>query len=127
MTTPDEDAAEAITAIEHTLAAAWVAGDCDGWAAHIAPEWSVTHIGGELLRREEVLRMCRAPDTRVASMESDDLEVRVFGAAAVATGRTTATTAGEAPQTMVLRFTDVFVHRDGRWLVVASHATQVAT
>jgi hypothetical protein len=27
---------------------------------------------------------------------------------------------------VTLRFTDVFVRRDGRWMVVASHATRLA-
>jgi ketosteroid isomerase-like protein len=49
--------------------------------------------------------------------------VRAFGDAAVVTGRTTARAGG---QTLILRFTDVFVRRDGKWLVVASHATRIA-
>jgi hypothetical protein len=42
------------------------------------------------------------------------------------TGRTRATTAGEKPETVTLRFTDVFIRRNGRWQVVASHATRIS-
>lgn len=31
----------------------------------------------------------------------------------------------DAAQTVVLRFTDVCVERDGRWIVIASHATRI--
>lgn len=52
--------------------------------------------------------------------------VPTFGDAAVVTGQTTATSASEPAETVVLRFTDLFIRRDGEWMVVASHATRVA-
>jgi len=57
-------------------------------------------------------------------VEIDDVRVRVFGDAAVVTGRTHG--AGEVagtPYDVVIRFTDVFVRRNGRWEAVASHAS----
>jgi ketosteroid isomerase-like protein len=59
-------------------------------------------------------------------MTVDDVAVRVFGDAAVVTGRTVArgNSPGAAP--VELRFTDVFVRQDGRWLAVASQGTPVA-
>ena len=112
--------------IEHRLAAAWAAGDCAAWSALLAPDWRVTHITGEVITREQALAMCQTPHVRLASMRYDDLDVRTFGDAALVTGQTTATTAADSPETMVLRFTDVFIRRDGEWKVVASHATQVS-
>lgn len=113
-------------AIERRLAAAWQAGDCDGWAQHLAPDWRVTHVNGEVITREQAIAMCRTPQVAIADMRYDDLEVRVFGDAAVVTGRTTATAAAPRADTFVLRFTDVFIRREGTWKVVASHATSVA-
>lgn len=115
-----------LEALERRLAATWQAGDCAGWGALIAPEWFVTHINGEVISREQALAMCAAPQTRIAEMRYDDLVVRAFGDAAVVTGRTTATTAAEPPETVVLRFTDVCIRRQNAWQVVASHATRVA-
>jgi len=54
----------------------------------------------------------------------DEVAVRVYGDTAVVTGRTIAAISDEL--TIRLRFTDVFVHRDERWLAVASHATRIA-
>ena len=114
-----------IEELEHRLAATWKSGDCAGWGALIAPEWSVTHINGAVITREQALAMCHAPAVQIADMRYDDLAVRVFENTVIATGQTTATTSGETPETVVLRFTDVWLRRDGRWQVVASQATRV--
>jgi len=112
-----------LTEIEARLATTYKSGDCDGWGALLAPEWSVIHITGAEIGKAEAMRTCKSPDTRIDSLASDNLVVRAFGDAAVVTGRTTAAAGG---QTVVLRFTDVFVRRDGKWLAVASQATRVA-
>jgi ketosteroid isomerase-like protein len=112
-----------LTEIEARLATTYKAGDCDGWAALLAPEWSVIHITGNVIARAEAIQTCKTPQARLDALASDDLVVRAFGDAAVVTGRTTAIASG---QTVVLRFTDVFVRRAGKWQVVASHATRIA-
>jgi uncharacterized protein (TIGR02246 family) len=114
--------------IEQRLAATWKAGDCAGWAAMLAPEWSVIHITGAVITKAEALKMCEAPRQTGGDFKVDDLSVRAYGDAAVVTGRTTVTSVGGAdPGTLTLRFTDVFVRRDGRWQVVASHATRAGS
>jgi hypothetical protein len=115
-----------LEAIEQELALTWKNGDCEGWAGLIAPEWSVTHITGDVVTKAQALAMCRESHHVIAEMTIDDVSVRPYGDAAVVTGRTVAVTAGDTPETVRLRFTDVFVRRAGRWQVVASHATRVA-
>jgi hypothetical protein len=109
---------------EQRLAVTWQQGDCEAWGALLAPGWSVIHITGDVITKEQALQMCRAPRPAPAVMKIDDVSVRVFGDAAVVTGRTTGGTAGQ-PAALVLRFTDVFVRSAGRWLVVASQATRL--
>jgi hypothetical protein len=111
--------------LEQQLATAWKSGNCEGWGAIVAPEWSVIHITGDVITRAQALEMCRNPEVSFESMTIDDVSVRSFGDAAVVTGRTTVITSGAVPETVRLRFTDVFIHRDGRWQAVASHATRV--
>jgi hypothetical protein len=61
---------------------------------------------------------------RITAIEMDDVRVRVFGEAAVVTGRTHGRVAyGNVPYDVTIRFTDVFVRREGRWQAVASHAS----
>jgi len=111
--------------MEHQLAETYKAGDCAAWGAMLAPEWSVTHITAQVITKAQALEMCDAAKGQIAHAAIDDISVRVFGDAAVVTGRTTASTSGANPVTVTLRFTDVFVRRSGRWLVVASHATRL--
>ena len=120
---PNVAAIQELTQIEQRLASTWKAGDCAGWGAMIAPEWSVTHVTGGIMTRARVFEMCGKPAAPIESLVIDDVSVRVFGDAAVVTGRTTVTVGGPAPATVKLRFTDVFILRSGRWLAVASHAT----
>jgi ketosteroid isomerase-like protein len=54
----------------------------------------------------------------------DDVTVALFGETAVVRGRTVATARmNGVPATARVRFTDVFIKRNGRWQVVASHAS----
>lgn len=124
----DSSAAERdLQRIEHQLAATWKAGDCIAWGAMLAPEWSVIHITGAVISKEEALKICKAPRAANEQHRVDELSIRVFGDAAVVTGRTTVTTGAGNPTTLTLRFTDVFVRRAGRWQVVASHATRLSS
>jgi ketosteroid isomerase-like protein len=88
-------------------------------------EWSVIHVTGEMLTRAQALEMCRKPPVPIESFTIDDVSVRVFGDAAVVTGRTTVAVGGASPLTVKLRFTDVFIRRSGHWLAVASQATTI--
>ena len=111
--------------IEQQLASSWKNGDCDRWGAIIAPEWSVIHITGTIITKDEALQMCRQPQVRIETFNVDELTVRVFGDAAVVTGRTLVTTSGSNAGSVTLRFTDVFIRRGRRWQIVASQATRL--
>jgi len=111
--------------IEQRLAATWQKGECSAWAAMLAPGWSVIHVTGEVVTKAQALEMCKAPRPATTTFTIDDLSVRVFGDAAVVTGRTIAAGAGRASNAVVLRFTDVFIRNEGQWRVVASQATQL--
>ena len=110
--------------IENQLASTWKSRDCVGWGALLADDWSVTHIDAKIITKAQALDLCRTGPPVTSAV--DQLAVRIYGDTAIVTGRTKATAAGDTPQTVILRFTDVFVQRDGRWMVVASHATRLA-
>jgi hypothetical protein len=61
---------------------------------------------------------------RIQQITIDGVEVRLFGEAAVVSGRTHALGefAGQRYDVWI-RFTDVFVRRSGQWQAVASHAS----
>jgi Domain of unknown function (DUF4440) len=122
---PQDATIEELKKIEDRLAGSWKQGDCDGWGANLDPQWSVIHVTGAIMTKAQVMELCKAPESRFEAFNMDEIVVRSFGNAAVVTGRTLVTTRGVTPQTVRLRFTDVFVRRSGRWLIVASQGTLV--
>ena len=123
----DDQDTRRLKEIQQQLAAAWVARDRDAIERLVAPDWVVTHVAGQRLTRSDVLRdMLESDATRIESMTADEVEVRLFGEAAVVTGRTHARgVQSGATFDVVLRFTDVFVRRSDQWQAVASHATLI--
>jgi len=64
---------------------------------------------------------------RIESGSVDDLNIRTFGDVAIVTGRSVLAGSYQGERASVVqRFTDVFVRREGRWQAVASQGTQVA-
>jgi ketosteroid isomerase-like protein len=122
--TQDAAVVRQLEAIEERLASTWKARDCAGWGALLSDDWSVTHIDAQVITKEQALEMCRSGPPVTSSV--DQVAVRSYGDTAVVTGRTKATASGTVPLTVTLRFTDVFVRRDGRWIAVASHATRLS-
>ena len=123
----ERDAQERVvlTELQQRLAEAWVAGDRRAIEGIIAPEWTTTGPDGSRSDRATVLaQVFESRVHRIRQIEIYDVQVQVFGEAAVVTGRTHGV--GElsgAPYDVVIRFTDMFVRRHGRWQAVASHAS----
>lgn len=111
--------------LQQTLAKAWVGGDRAAVERIIAGDWRSTGPDGRMTNRADVLAdVFEARVHRILRVDIDDVHVRVFGDAAVVTGRTHGV--GEARGSaydVIIRFTDTFVRRDGRWQAVASHAS----
>jgi hypothetical protein len=115
-----------LTRIEQRLARAWIAADRATIDAILADDWTTTDIQGRLRTKDDVMAGMLGGGARpIAAMAIDDVHVRPLGAVAVVTGRTTVRATGSTTD-IVLRFTDVFVQRDGRWQVVASQGTRIA-
>ena len=119
---------KAIEAIEQRIAKAWVDHDRAAIDAILAPEWSVTDANGQMLTKQQVMQESfGSTDRRIDRMVIDEVNVRLYGDVAVATGRTEATGSYRGTSaSVVLRFTDAFVRRNGRWQAVASHGSTVA-
>jgi len=113
--------------IEQRLSTAWVEGDRLFIEQILADDWTVTDLTGRVLTKTDVLQEAfGSKERQVVSMNISDVKVRPFGEWAIVTGKTNA--AGEYQGQVVevtLRFTDVFVNRQGKWQVVASQATLI--
>jgi hypothetical protein len=117
----DEATVAELKGLQNRLRDALLNGRRDEYASLLAPEWRVTHVDGRVLTKADVLQQIFGGPSPFADVTADQVEVRLFGAAAVTTGRTIAT--ARDGTRVVLRFSDYAVKRDGRWVIVASHAT----
>jgi len=113
--------------IEQQLAKAVVEGDLATYGSILASDWTVIDPAGRLLDKSQIMQELASRGRQIEAAVIDDIRVRELGEVAVVTGRTTATGSYRGQRSaIVLRFTDVFVKRDGRWQVVASQGTAVA-
>jgi len=85
------------------------------------------HTGGDLQSRDEFLDMIRKQTLVYESIAPSEVHVRVYDGLAVATGRSQQRVRNASGVlNFAIRFTEVYVRRDGRWLLAAWEATRLA-
>ena len=92
----------------------------------LADGWTVVHGDGTVNTKAEYLADLKSGARKFDGVvEISDFSVRVYGNTAIAAGKSESkVTINGQPQGGSLRFTRVYVKRDGRWIMVASHATR---
>ncbi len=126
-TTQATNVAQELIRIEHRLAKALVERDLEAYNSLLAADWTTIDLAGRVLSKSQVLQELSSKDREIEAATIDDIKVKELGDVAVVTGRTVAAGSYRGQRSsVVLRFTDVFVKRDGRWQVVASQGTQVS-
>jgi ketosteroid isomerase-like protein len=114
---------ERLRQIQQDLSRAWREHDRAVVEGILAQEWSVTQADGSILGRDTVLGSF-FDSVAFDHNTVDEVSVNLYGDAAVVRGRTSCSGRfnGEAFDVRI-RFTDVFIKRNGRWQAVASHAS----
>lgn len=115
----------AIAKIEQDWAAAMVKGDLAALESNLAKEWTLTE-DGQTTTRAQALGAFKSGAYKVESASLRDLNVHVFGDAAIATMvvETKGTLMGK-PVPPSSRSVDFFVKRDGRWQAVSTQNTAI--
>ena len=92
----------------------------------LADDFVATYDDGSRGDKAKELALAAAFDRRVESAVPDDFMVKEYGDTAIVrfTLNVVGIRQGQRAETN-LRYTDVWVLRDGRWLCVSSHSTQV--
>jgi len=114
--------------MERDWAQAYVKGDLAVIDRIEAADYAYVDSQGTAGDKAQDLAEIKSGVWKAQSASVEELKVRVFGNAAVVTGRTTLKGAQYKGKDMSgqFRFTDVFVNRDGRWQAVASHSSKIA-
>ena len=92
----------------------------------LADGWTVVHGDGTMNTKAEYLADLKSGARKFdGGVEISDFSVRVYGDTAIAAGKSESkVTINGQPQGGSLRFTRVYVKRDGRWIMIATHATR---
>jgi ketosteroid isomerase-like protein len=92
----------------------------------LADDWTVTHGDGTIDTKKQYLDDLRTGVRKFAGdVKQDDFTVRITGDTAVAAGVSDSKVEYKGrPSGGALRFTRVYVRRDGRWVMITSHATR---
>ena len=108
--------------------AAMMRADVQAVAEHLGDELTYTHSGGDTETKAQFLETLRSGRIKYEQIEPADIVVRVYGRTAVVTGRSTMhVRSGGQAQAFQIRFIEVDVLRDGRWLMIAWQTTRLPT
>jgi ketosteroid isomerase-like protein len=123
---PVQSDQEVLVDLERRWNAAFYQKDAAFIATILADDFVATYDDGSRGDKAKELALAAAFDRRVESAVPDDFTVKEYGDTAVVrfTLRVVGIRQGQRAET-TLRYTDVWFVRDGRWLCVSSHSTQV--
>ena len=123
---PEVSTEEALVALERGWNEAFYARDVEFLDSILADDFIVTYDDGTRGDKARELALAESFNQRVISATQDDFIVHVYDDAAVVwfTLRVVGIRRGQEAE-IVLRYTDVWVVRDGRWQCVSSQSTRV--
>jgi ketosteroid isomerase-like protein len=113
--------------LENEWADAWVKSDVAFNDRIMADDFTWTSPWGMVFTKADDLALVRSGEDVITSWALADMNVRVYGDAAVVTGRDTIkeTYKGKDVSSQY-RWTHTWVKRDGRWQCVAGHSSEIA-
>ena len=119
-------AEQEIRAMEKLWNESRVRADVAALGALLDDGWTVTHGDGTINTKAEYLADLKSGARKFfADVKQDDFTVRVYGDTAVAAGLSDSKVEYKGkPSGGALRFTRVYMKRDGRWVMITSHATR---
>lgn len=124
---PRQSDVEALMALERAWANAVLTHDAAPLEPLLAHDFQATSETGEVRDRAATIARIGSSPAVFTSGGLEDMRVRVYGDAAVVTGRFVAEgRSGDELFTVRVRWTDTFIRRGGRWLCVASQSTSIA-
>jgi ketosteroid isomerase-like protein len=113
--------------LEHEWVNAFIQGDTETLDRILAEDFIFTDPEGRLLTKAEWLADLKSGELNFESIHLDNLQVRMYGDAAVANGRVTVKAQSkEGGFNGQYCYTDMYVKRNGQWQAVAEQATQLS-
>src|SRR5580658_8859197 len=124
----DPSVEEVVKQIEHDWVDAVKAGDSDKVSQILADDWIGVGYDGVRETKKKHLAEMKSGTAKLESFEFGPMDVKVLGSVAVVQGSNTekSTTADGKDSSGKYAWMDVFVKRDGKWVIVRSQSTEAA-
>lgn len=125
------DTRQEISDMEQKWAEAVQRNDVDAIGSFLSDDFTFVNPRGQLLTRSQHLDDFRNKRTVFTKVELSDVQIRVYGEAAVVTSRPKITGYAVTPagttkfDAQPARFTDTLIRREGKWQSVARHMSLV--
>jgi uncharacterized protein (TIGR02246 family) len=118
--------AEAVKQIEHDWVDAVKAGDADKVSEILADDWIGVGYDGTRETKKNHLAEMKSGTAKLESFEFGPMDVKVLGSVAIVQGSNTekSTTTDGKDSSGKYAWMDVFVKRDGKWVIVRSQSTE---
>lgn len=93
----------------------------------LADNWMNVNPDGSVTTKAKLMELLKEGSFKIMSIDNDEVMVRVYGDAAVVTGRSTTKRAGQGGEviTRQVRFTRVYAKSKKQWQVVSAHNTLI--
>jgi Domain of unknown function (DUF4440) len=124
----ENDEVKVLLDLESKMAQAWVQRDMQILEQILADDYTLAGTGDALIDKGQYVAGLHNPEFRTTSAIVNDVRIRVYGDAAVVTGRATYQGWSKKRGRYVrrFRFTDTFIRRGTTWRCVATHASGLA-
>jgi ketosteroid isomerase-like protein len=122
----NDDPFESVEQVERRRFAAMVAQDTATLEPMLAEDLRYVHSDGKIESKAQFIETIRSGRLRYRAIAVQEIDVRTYDDLAVVVGLLTVDAqAGDQPVALKLRFTDVYVERDGRWQLVAWQSSRL--
>jgi hypothetical protein len=121
------DDADEIRRLDKEISVATWAGDPVWFATNLADDYMLITPSGGIKTKTDVIRELATPGLKMDPFEPAEVQVRMYTDSAVVTGRMLQRfTLGGIRYANDLRYTDMYVKRKGKWVLVSAHVSAVA-
>ncbi|MCH7746154.1 MAG: nuclear transport factor 2 family protein [Chloroflexi bacterium] len=121
-----QDVEEQIIQLENQRFQAMTSADTDALKLILADELTYTHTSAAQDTKQSLIEALQSGTLKYESIDTDDVNVRVYGDTAVVTGSAKLRVVSRGQNnSFALRFTDVYAKQDDRWQMVAWQSTRI--
>jgi ketosteroid isomerase-like protein len=123
----DADPEKQVASLSKQNHAALVAGDTSALDALLSDDWLVIDPFGEVISKARQAKELKDGTLDFISIDPSEVKVRVYGDAAVVTGRYQVKIKNRGQENNVpVRITELFAKQGGKWRCVSAQVTRIA-